>query len=406
MHHVPEHVPSPEHGQHAIAPTEQHFAPVAETLKKPRTRMRTYPCGTPIPDKRARHKGPRINPGAIRSGMLAADLIDSHFLAYNSARLREAAQLLVHKILQPDVTVGVTLSGALTPAGLGAGVLVPLIEAGFIDWIVSTGANLYHDLHYALGLPLHQSSPHANDVQLREARLIRIYDLVFDESVLFDTDAFVRELVRGPEFQRKMGTAELHNLIGKHVAELERQRGTEGRSVLAAAYRNGVPIYCPAPGDGSMMLNVAATALSGNKLEIDILQDINETASIVYSTKKQGGKSAVVILGGGVSKNFALQTEPHIQEVLGLDEKGHDYFIQVTDARPDTGGLSGATPAEAVTWGKVDPGQLKDCVIVYTDTTIAWPLLGAYMLERAKPRRKADLFGRREANLDLLRQSL
>jgi deoxyhypusine synthase len=338
--------------------------------------------------------------------MSVADLIDGHFLAYNSARLREAAELLVEKVMQPNVVVGLTLAGALTPSGMGAGLFVPLLEAGYIDWIVSTGANLYHDLHYALDLPLHRSSPFHDDKVLREHRLIRIYDLVFDESVLFDTDRFVRELVTGPDFQHRMGTAEFHHLIGKHVAEIERLRGGPGRSVLAAAYRMGVPIYCSAPGDGSIMLNVARAALEGNKLEIDILRDINETAALVYGSKTAGQKTAVVILGGGTPKNFMLQTQPHIQEVLGLEERGHDYFIQITDARPDTGGLSGATPGEAVTWGKVDAEQLSNSAIVYTDATIAWPLLSAYVMERSPARDAKRLYERREQFLDGLMQAL
>jgi deoxyhypusine synthase len=111
----------------------------------------------------------------------------------------------------------------------------------------------------------------------------------------------------------------------------------------------------------------------------------------------------VFILGGGSPKNFILQTEPQIQEVMGIAEKGHDYFLQCTDARPDTGGLSGATPAEAVSWGKVDPDTLPDCVVAYVDSTISLPLLTAYCLNRVKPRRLKRLYDRREALYDALR---
>ena len=112
------------------------------------------------------------------------------------------------------------------------------------------------------------------------------------------------------------------------------------------------------PGDSSIGMNVACKAFEGNELDFDVNRDVNETTAIVWSAKSTGGKSAVWVLGGGSPKNFVLQTEPQIQEVLGLDEKGHDYFLQFTDARPDTGGLSGATPSEAVTWGKVDKDEL------------------------------------------------
>src|SRR5204863_4142311 len=116
------------------------------------------------------------------------------------------------------------------------------------------------------------------------------------------------------------------------------------------------------------------------ELRIDPLRDVNETAAIVYRAKRAGGTSGVLILGGGSPKNFILQTEPQIQEVLGLEESGHDYFLQITDARPDTGGLSGATAHEAMTWGKVDPEQLPDTVTCYLDSTLALPLLTVYAL--------------------------
>ena len=130
---------------------------------------------------------------------------------------------------------------------------------------------------------------------------------------------------------------------------------------------------------------------------------MNQTAGIVFDGKSTGHKSSVFILGGGSPKNFMLQTEPQIQEVMGIAEKGHDYFLQCTDARPDTGGLSGATPAEAVSWGKVDPDTLPDCVVCYTDSTIALPLLTAYVLNRVKPRKQKRLHDRRDEILEAVR---
>ncbi len=199
-----------------------------------------------------------------------------------------------------------------------------------------------------------------------------------------------------------MSSAEFHYRLGGYVAEREKVLKTEGHSLIAACHRAGVPVYTSSPGDSSIGMNVAAMALTGSKLTIDPNLDVNETAAIVYEAKRRG-KSAVLILGGGSPKNFVLQTEPQIQEVMGLPEKGHDYFLQVTDARPDTGGLSGATPAEAVSWGKVDPDQLPNAVVVYTDTTIALPLLTAYALANRKPRRLKRLYDRREKMLARLR---
>ena len=346
--------------------------------------------------------GRRILPEPIRRGMTTVELIDTAFLAYNGRRLREACWLFAQKMLEPDVTVGLTLAGALTPAGMGLSAFAPLIEAGFVDWIVSTGANLYHDTHFALAMPLREGSAEISDITLREEGVIRIYDIFFHYDVLLSTDAFYRELIASPEFDRPMSTAEFHHLVGKYLAERERLLGGEARSLLATAYRCGVPIYTSSPGDSSIGMNVAAMALEGSKLRFDVSADVNETASLVLDAKRGGGKSAVFILGGGSPKNFILQTEPHIQEVLGIDERGHDYFLQVTDARPDTGGLSGATPSEAISWGKIDPDQLADSLVCYVDSTVALPLVAAYALDTREPRPLKRLYDRREAMLATL----
>jgi deoxyhypusine synthase len=347
--------------------------------------------------------GARIAPEPITGGMLAADLIDGALLSYNGGRLRDGCRLYSERMLEEDVTVGVTLTGALTPAGLGMSSLVPLIEAGFVDWIISTGANLYHDTHFGLGLEMRQGNPHVSDVLLREEEVVRIYDIFFDYSVLLDTDAFFRRIIREDEFQRSMSTAEFHWLCGKYIAERQKALGQKGKSLLATCYEYDVPVYTSSPGDSSIGMNVAAGQLQGLKLQYDVNADVNETASIVLDCKRRGGTSAIVIFGGGSPKNFALQTEPQIQEVLGIQEKGHDYFLQFTDARPDTGGLSGATPAEAVSWGKVDPDRLPDAVVCYTDSTIALPLLTAYALTRHEPREPKRLYRRRDEMLQRLK---
>jgi deoxyhypusine synthase len=348
-------------------------------------------------------RGSKIDPLRITGRERVADLVEGTFLAYNAGRLREACQLFAEKMLAEDVTVGLTMTGALTPAGLGMSAVIPLIEAGFVDWIISTGANLYHDTHFGLGLSMHRGNATISDIVLREEGVVRIYDIFFDYDVLLSTDAFFRTIVQGPEFQRAMSSAEFHYLCGKYVRERERMLGIGEKSLLSAAYSCGVPIYTSSPGDSSIGMNVAALTLDGNLCMIDPNADVNETASIVLDAKRGGGKSAVLILGGGSPKNFALQTEPQIQEVLGIDEKGHDFFLQITDARPDTGGLSGATPAEAVSWGKIDPDRLPDAVVCDLDSTVARPVLASYALARARKRPLRRLYARREAMMDRLR---
>ena len=348
--------------------------------------------------------GRRIDPRPLTGKESLEEVISHSFTAYNAGRLREACELLVHKMLAPDSTVAVSLSGALTPAGYGKSCLVPLIEAGCIDWMISTGANLYHDTHHAIGLALHAGSPAWNDVELREEGVVRIYDIVFDYSVLLETDKFYRMVMRLPEFQKPMSTAEFHYRVGRWVAAVEDKLGLTGTSLIAAAYRHAVPIFTSSPGDSSIGMNVAELSLEGSQLMFDVNADVNSSAAIVWQAKEGGGKSACWILGGGSPKNFLLQTEPQIQEVLGLSEAGHDYFLQVTDARPDVGGLSGATPGEAVSWGKVDPDKLPDAGVVYTDSTIALPLLTHYALAKGARRTPKRLYERLPDFMELLKQ--
>jgi deoxyhypusine synthase len=353
--------------------------------------------------KMSKKLGQKIAPTPISTDIGVVDLIDNYFTAYNSARLREICQLLSRDVLTEGVTVGVSLSGAMTPAGFGVSALAPLIRNGFIDWMISTGANLYHDMHYGLGFELFAGNPFLDDVKLRQEGTIRIYDIIFGYDVLLETDAFIRKILQAEPFQKRMGTAEFHHLLGKYVHEIEKQLGVQHSCLLATAYEYSVPIYTSSPGDSSIGMNVAALALEGSQLVLDPSIDVNETAAIAYNARESAGKSAAVILGGGSPKNFLLQTQPQIHEVLGLEERGHDYFVQFTDARPDTGGLSGATPSEAVSWGKIDPEELPDTIVCYTDSTIALPLVTAYVMNKCQPRTLKRLYDKREAMLDKLR---
>lgn len=345
-------------------------------------------------------QGKPIDIAPIPQNVGVCRLVDNYFQAFNAGRLREACQLFVGKMLEPDVTVGMSLTGALTPAGLGGSCIVPLLENGFVDWIVSTGANLYHDTHFAIGKSLHCGSPFLDDRILRKEGVIRIHDILFGYDVLLDTDEFFRRVIRRDEFQKELGTAELHYLLGRYIAERERILKVKHSSVLATAYRCGVPVYTSSPGDSSIGMNIAEIELSGYQTRIDVLHDVNETAAIVLEAKRSGGKSGVLIFGGGSPKNFMLQTEPQIQEILNIREKGHDFFLQITDARPDTGGLSGATPSEAVSWGKVDPEMLPDAVVSYLDSTVAMPILTSYALGSRRKRKLRRLYDRR---IDLVR---
>jgi deoxyhypusine synthase len=222
--------------------------------------------------------GARIDPRPVTGSMTVADLIDTSFLAYNGRRLREACRLFTEKMLDEDTVVGISLTGALTPAGLGMSCIIPLIENGFVDWMVSTGANLYHDTHFGLGLKMFQGSADADDIALRKAGVVRIYDIFFDYRVLLSTDAFFREIAREDEFQHPMSTAEFHYRAGRYVAERERILKLDRRSLLAAAYQHALPVYTSSPGDSSIGMNLALLEMEGYKLRLDPLADVNETA--------------------------------------------------------------------------------------------------------------------------------
>src|SRR5579863_9833426 len=247
--------------------------------------------------------GARILPHRVYPDMTVAELLDEQYQAYNAARLNEAARLYAEEMLNPekDVTIGLTMAGALTPAGLG-GCLITLMDYGFVDFIISTGANLYHDMHHALAMTLHRGDFRLDDTQLQEEGVIRIYDILFEDKVLLDTDAFVRSCLKSlPE--RPIASSELHHHLGR---ELLRVGVKPEYSVLAQAAAWNVPIYTSSPGDSSIGMNVARNALDGSALMLDPLADVNETTAIV----QHGTRNGAIILGGGSPNNSSPPTQP------------------------------------------------------------------------------------------------
>jgi len=331
------------------------------------------------------------------------DLIDGGFQAFNAGRLSEACHIFADKMLAPehDTTIGLTVAGALTPAGLG-GCVIELIDRGMVDFIVSTGANLYHDLHYALNFTLHRGSPFLDDVDLYEQGIIRIYDVLFPANVLLETDRYIRDFLVRSGMSGPVSSSELHYRLGLDL--LERYPGCAEYSVVASAAQAGMPIYTSSPGDSSIGMNIAYHELmNGSTLMVDPNKDVNEVCAIILAGKKNG----CVILGGGSPKNFYLQGQPTLWEVYGIPKGGNDYFIQITTDQVVWGGLSGATPAEAVSWGKVNPAVLPDTCVAYCDSTIAFPLFCEYAVGAEHNRRpRKELVHKREALVaDLLRQA-
>ena len=355
----------------------------------PQKKRKGFLSGKPI-----RYYRPTGSP-AIRT------LIDEGFQAFNAARLGESCRIFTDKMLakKHDTTIALTIAGALTPAGLG-GCIISMMERGLVDFIISTGANLYHDLHYALNFTLRRGSPFVDDRVLYEEGVIRIYDVLFPAQVLLDTDRFIRDFLVTSGFDGPISTSELHYALGRHL--LAERPGCAEYSVVASAAKCGVPIYTSSPGDSSIGMNVAYHELmNGSRLMIDPNKDVNEICSIILAAEKNG----CVILGGGSPKNFYLQGQPTLWEVYNIPKGGNDFFIQITTDSVVWGGLSGATPAEAVSWGKVNPGVLPDTCVTYCDSTIAFPLFCEYAVghKNGKRKRKA-LINKRGEMLTALEQ--
>lgn len=347
--------------------------------------------------------GKRILPAPISRKTSVVTLIDN-MDAYNGGRLRAACHLLRDKYSRSDVTVGLSLAGALTPAGLGPSTIIPLMNHGFVDWITATGANMYHDLHFAFNLPMHRGSHVVDDIDLRDKGVTRIYDILFDyEDVLMETDRRLRKILLRPEFQKEMGTREFYYHLGKVMNEYEEKNQLGEVSIVAAAYRNGIPVFTSSPGDSTIGMNIAGLELLAEtaglqdafRLKINPSIDVNDTTAIILNAKRyEHGKTGVILIGGGSPKNFMLQTEPQIQEILMIPEVGQDYDINITDARPDTGGLSGAPPSEAASWGKIDPTKLDEAVTAYLDVTVAFPMMVAYVRQTTKAKKQKRLYHR------------
>jgi deoxyhypusine synthase len=330
-------------------------------------------------------------------------LVDEGFQAFNAARLSEACAIFSEKMIAPDqdTTIGLTIAGALTPAGLG-GCVIEMMDRGLVDFVISTGANLYHDLHYALNFTLRRGSPFLDDVQLYEDGVIRIYDILFPATVLLETDAYIRDFIVRSRMDGPTTTSEFHYRLGHDL--VERFPGCEEHSVVARAAVAGVPIYTSSPGDSSIGMNIAYHELmNGGGLMIDPNRDVNEVCAIILA----GTRNGCVILGGGSPKNFYLQGQPTLWEVYGIPKGGNEYFIQLTTDSVVWGGLSGATPAEAVSWGKVNPGVLPDTVVAYCDSTIAFPIFCEYAIGSPNGRRgRKELVHKRDALVaDLKRQA-
>jgi deoxyhypusine synthase len=302
---------------------------------------------------------------------------------FNGRQLGDAAKLYA-KMIKEDATICLTVAGAMTPVGFG-GIIKTLIERGFVDWIVTTGANVYHEDHFAWGLPIKQGSFNVDDMKLFENEIVRIRDVYIKFYETLEAEDQVIQKMFGKDFpDESFTTAEFCNLMGK----ISKEKATyPEKSFVTTAYEYDVPVYISTIKDSSLALNLAVHRLAGKKYNLDFVREILEQAAIVYDSKKSG----ILELGGGVPKNTAQQTGPLLDQILRRNDGGQDYIIQITDARPDTGGLSGATLQEGKSWGKVQHAH-EGMVTVYADATIAFPILALYVLSNQKSRKPKRIY--------------
>ena len=323
---------------------------------------------------------PHIN---LDSSMGIEELVDVFAgSGYNGRRLGEAAKLY-SQMIQEDATICLTMSGAMTPVGFG-GIVQTLIERGFVDWIITTGANVYHEEHFAWGLPIKQGSSNVDDAKLYKNEIVRIRDVFIKFYETLEAQDQVVQKMFENYTDKPFTTAEFCNMMGKLSSEHSKH---PEKSFVSSAYKLDVPVYISTLKDSSLALNLAVHRLQGKQYNLDFTREILEQAAILYSSEKSG----VVELGGGVPKNAVQQTGPLLDQILRRNDGGQDYIIQITDARPDTGGLSGATLQEGKSWGKIQDAH-KGMVTVYADATIAFPILALYVLSNQKPRRHRRIY--------------
>lgn len=341
--------------------------------------------------------GRSIEPIRLRKGMSVQALMEVFGgMGFNARRLYEASQVF-SRMIRDDATICLTLAGAMTPVGM-SGALITLMEKGWVDWIISTGANLYHDLHRPFDFPMKQGHFQVDDEELKEAGIARIYDVFIEEDdTMLETDKAILASVLRKKYDQPMSTAAFHARLGREVI---RKAAHPRKSFVARAVQLGVPIYVPSPGDSSIGMNLVLNHLEGRPVPIDTTLDILETAAIVRGSEKNGA----LMVGGGAPKNFFMQTQPTLWQILEDSRGGHDYFIQITTDAPHWGGLSGATASEARSWGKVKGSTLNN-VTVYADSSIALPLLTAYLLSTEKPRKRKNLLAARKGMMTSLEKN-
>ena len=334
------------------------------------------------------------------------ELLAQSLPAFGGSDLRRV-WLLLDEAIGRGIPMALAVSGPVTLSGQHLTWLNALLDTGWFMLVSTTDAVCYHDGHRALNgapnNPFFHVDRHGDDGGLRDERTIRVTDVGFSEDVLLEQDLFLRAILQQPEFQRRMGGPEFRQLLGRRYAAQENQNGA-AEGLLALCWRKAIPIFVGAPADGSVFLNsVHLWSLQelGNHthgFELDLHREVFESCAFHRWGVKQhpAGAIGTLILGGGVPKNFNLQPEPTLSQILGFEDvPGYLYDIQITTAPVSDGSLSSCPPAEAVTWGKVDKDEYRStCVSLLADYTTVMPFLAKGLLDkRARYERWAQRMG-------------
>lgn len=289
---------------------------------------------------------------------------------FQGRKLAEAVNVWDAMLRERDITIFMGLSGAMVPAGMRK-IIAYMIEKRMIDCLVSTGANIFHDIHEALRKKHYRGSHLADDRSLYKHGIDRIYDVFALEKQFRDTDEFIAEFAKSLDSGVEYSSREFLHLLGKKIS------GKGEKSIVTAAYKANVPIFVPAVCDSSIGIGLMMSRRRGHSILVNQIKDVDEITQIV----EQSGKTGVIYVGGGVPKNFIQQTEV-ISSIMGLELGGHDYALQIVADSPQWGGLSGSTFEEAISWGKIAPVAKK--VQVYVDATIALPIISHALAEKSK----------------------
>jgi deoxyhypusine synthase len=320
--------------------------------------------------ERAAPESDPLVPFRIEPRASAAGLIDQMGATAFQARNLGIATSIWEAALKDEATIFFGLSGAMVPAGMRP-VIVHMIENRMIDVLVSTGANLYHDVYESLGFAHGQTEPDGDDVRLANLRVVRFYDVLAPEHEFARAERFCTEFSLTLEDNRPYTTREYFAMLGEAMAPVVKEDG-----ILTAATKHGVPIYCPAFGDSVHGLAVAEGRLrTGRRIQFDVIGDLLELAHLSLSANK----SAVIYVGGGTPKNYIQQCGV-AGYLFGRQRPGHSYGIQVTMDQPQWGGLSGCTFEEAMSWRKIAPDARF--VTLYSEATIALPLMVSALAEK------------------------